>query len=68
MLAKRLFQLYSMSDVATIELQWLKYLKLVFLKIPNVTIWSVFQNQVTYAMILNFVRITFVTIFGSFLM
>ena len=57
-----------MSDVATIKLQWLKYLKLVFLKIPNVTIWSVFQNQVTYAMILNFVRITFVTIFGSFLM
>ena len=33
----------------TTELQWLEYLKLVFLEIPNVITWSVFQNQVTYA-------------------
>ena len=32
---------------STRELQWLEYLKSVFLKIPNVTTWSVFQNQVT---------------------
>ena len=29
--------------------QWFQYLKLVFLEIANVTIWSVFWNQVTYA-------------------
>ena len=28
--------------------QELQYLKLVFLEIPNVKTWSVFQNQVTY--------------------
>ena len=33
---------------STRELQWLEYLKSVFLKIPYVTTWSVFQNQVTY--------------------
>ena len=33
---------------STRELQWLKYLKSVFLEIPNATSWSVFQNQVTY--------------------
>ena len=27
--------------------QWFQYLKLVFLEIPNVTTWLVFQNQVT---------------------
>ena len=27
--------------------KWLEYLKSVFLEIPNVTSWSVFQNQVT---------------------
>ena len=32
------------------ELQWLEYLQLVFLEIPNVTSWSVFQTQVTYDM------------------
>ena len=57
MLPKRLFQLYSISGIAiqyiwlqssTSELQWHKYLKLVFLRIPNVTTWSVFQNTVTY--------------------
>ena len=31
----------------TRELQWLEYLKSVSLEIPNVTSWSVFQNQVT---------------------
>ena len=33
---------------STRELKWFEYLKSVFLKIPNVTTWSVFQNQVTY--------------------
>ena len=33
---------------STRELQWLEYLKSVFLKIPNVTAWFIFQNQVTY--------------------
>ena len=28
--------------------QWFYYLKLVFFKILNVTIWSVFQNQITF--------------------
>ena len=28
--------------------QWFQYIKLIFLKIPNVTTWSVFQNQVTF--------------------
>ena len=32
---------------STRELQWLEYLKSAFLKIPNVTTWSVFQIQVT---------------------
>ena len=32
---------------STRELQWLEYLKSIFLKIPNVTTWLVFQNQVT---------------------
>ena len=32
---------------STRELQWLEYLKTVFLKIPNMTSWSVFRNQVT---------------------
>ena len=32
---------------STKELQWLEYLKSVFLKIPNVTTQLVFQNQVT---------------------
>ena len=52
---KRLFQLYNICSYvvwvqlySTRELQWLEYLKLVFLKILNVTTWSVFQNQVTY--------------------
>ena len=27
---------------------WLQYCKSIFLKMPIVTIWSVFQNQVTY--------------------
>ena len=50
-LVKRLFQLYSVLawlQSTTRELHWLHYLKSVFLKIPNVTTWSVFQNQVTY--------------------
>ena len=34
---------------STRELQWLEYLKSVFLETPYVTTWSVFQNQVTYA-------------------
>ena len=51
-LARILFQLYSISGVATIyssirELLWLEYLKSVFLKMQNVTTWSVFQYQVT---------------------
>ena len=33
---------------STRELQRLEYLKSVFLEIPNVTSWSVFQNQVTF--------------------
>ena len=33
---------------STVELQWLQYLKLLFLEIPNVTTLSVFQHQVTY--------------------
>ena len=32
------------------------YLKLVFLEIPNVIIWSIFQNQVTYDYIIPFLR------------
>ena len=32
----------------SLELQWLEYLKSVFLEILNMTTWSVFQNQVTY--------------------
>ena len=32
---------------STREPRWLQYLKLVFLEIPFVTTWSVFQNQVT---------------------
>ena len=38
---------------STRELQWLEYLKSVFLEIPNVTTWSVFQNQVTYGIKAN---------------
>ena len=33
---------------STREPWWLQYLNLAFLEIPNVTIWSVFQDQVTY--------------------
>ena len=33
---------------STRELQWLQHLKSVFLKLPNVTTWSVFQDQITY--------------------
>ena len=32
---------------STRELQWLEYLKSIFLEISNVTTWSVIQNQVT---------------------
>ena len=57
MLAKRPFQLYSiiylawLQSTSTRELQWLEYLKSVFLEIPNVTTWSVFQNRVTYVVL-----------------
>ena len=33
---------------STRELQWLQYLKSVFLETPNVTTLLVFQNQVTF--------------------
>ena len=33
---------------STTKPQWFQYLKLIFLEIPSVKIWSVFQNQVTY--------------------
>ena len=35
------------------ELQWLEYLKSVFLDITNVTSWSVFQNQVTFSVAIS---------------
>ena len=38
---------------STRELWWLEYLKSVFLKIPNVTNWLVFQNQVTYTLLIK---------------
>ena len=41
MLAKRLFQLYSTSGMATRELQWFQCSNLN--TIPNVTTWSVFE-------------------------
>ena len=37
------------------ELQWLEYFKSVFLKIPNVITWLVFQNQVT--IVIQFTKI-----------
>ena len=48
-LAKRLFQLYSVFDIATIQHKKTTVVlifELVILEIPNVTSWSVFQNQV----------------------
>ena len=50
-LPNRLLQLYrylAWLQSSTRELQWLEHLKSVFLEIPNVTTWLVFQNQVTY--------------------
>ena len=35
------------------ELQPIEYLKCVFLEILNVTTWSVFQNKVTYIIIIS---------------
>ena len=34
---------------STTKPQWFQFFKLGFLKIPNVTIWSIFQNQATHA-------------------
>ena len=44
---------------STRKLQWLEYLISVFLEIQNVTIWSVFQNQVTYRIYMVFVECVF---------
>ena len=37
---------HPLPIMCVIELQWLQYLKLVFLEIPNVTTWSVFQKVI----------------------
>ena len=50
-LAKRLssYTVYlACLQSSTRKPQLFQYLKLAFLEIPNVKIWSVFQNQVTY--------------------
>ena len=39
------------------ELQPIEYLKSVFLEIPNVTTWTVFQNKVTYIGTLTYVML-----------
>ena len=36
---------------STRDLQWLEYLKSVFLEIPNVTTWLLFQNKLTYCLL-----------------
>ena len=53
MLAKTLFRAsytvyVALLQSSTRELQWVEYLKLVFLEILNVITWLVFRNQVTY--------------------
>ena len=68
-LAKRLFQLYSISGMATSstrELQWLEYLKSIFLEIPNVTTWLDFQTQITYMINLGSNTINSTTWWKSF--
>ena len=45
----------------------LQYLKSVFLKIPLVTTWSVFQNQVTYAFaVSDFLDIVIINLFEGY--
>ena len=39
------------------ELQPIEYLKSIFLEILNVTTWSVFQNKVTYVIIITWVQV-----------
>ena len=40
------------------EQWWLQYSKLVFLEMPIVTTWLVFQNQVTYSLVNSLYKIT----------
>ena len=44
---------HNIASIERASKQWLEYLKLMFLEIPNVTTWLLFQNRVTNSLPFN---------------